>query len=155
MRSQKQEAEADVEKKKKERAELTAESRARNDDIQNLKNKINKAIDDLQVYESHMKFLMEVADKNVKEKFDRAREKRRKQKEQEEADAQKYYDKKRGTSKDKTQSIEVAKEGTDWKWPAKLKDLFEVDDYDMVYPVPFSDPKLLMENFSNLEEKNL
>jgi septal ring factor EnvC (AmiA/AmiB activator) len=25
----------------------------------------------------------------------------------------------------------------------------------MVYPVPFSDPKLLMENFSNLEEKNL
>jgi hypothetical protein len=103
MRSQKQEAEADVEKKKKERAELTAESRTRNDDIQNLKNKINKAIDDLQVYESHMKFLMEVADKNVKEKFDRAREKRRKQKEQEEADAQKYYDKKRGTSKDKTQ----------------------------------------------------
>jgi hypothetical protein len=47
MRSQKQEAEADVEKKKKERAELTAESRTRNDDIQNLKNKINKAIDDL------------------------------------------------------------------------------------------------------------
>ena len=51
--------------------------------------------------------------------------------------------------------MEVAKEGMDWKWPAKLKDLFEVDDYDMVYPVPFSDPKLLMENFSNLEEKNL
>ena len=51
--------------------------------------------------------------------------------------------------------MELAKEGTDWKWPAKLKDLIEVDDYDMVYPVPFSDPKLLMENFSNLEEKNL
>ena len=43
----------------------------------------------------------------------------------------------------------------DFNFPDKLKDLFEVDDYDMVYPVPFSDPRLLMENFSNLEEKNL
>jgi hypothetical protein len=43
----------------------------------------------------------------------------------------------------------------DFKWPAKLKDLFEVDDDNMSYPIPFSDPKLLMDNFSNLEDKNL
>lgn len=43
----------------------------------------------------------------------------------------------------------------DFKWPAKLKDLFEVDDDNMNYPKPFSDPKLLMDNFSNLEDKNL
>jgi hypothetical protein len=53
----------------------------------NLKTRIAKAIDDLQVYESHMKFLMEVADKNVKEKFEREREKRRKLKVEAEIDA--------------------------------------------------------------------
>lgn len=41
------------------------------------------------------------------------------------------------------------------QWPPKLRDLFEVDDDDVQYPMPFEDPRLLMENFSNLEEKNL
>lgn len=66
--------------KKKERNELTAESRFKNDEIQNLKTKINKNIETLQLYESYMKFLMEVADKNVKEKFEQERERRRKAK---------------------------------------------------------------------------
>lgn len=46
-------------------------------------------------------------------------------------------------------------EELDFKWPAKLKDLFEVDDNATEYPQPFADARLLMENFSNLEEKNL
>lgn len=41
------------------------------------------------------------------------------------------------------------------QWPPKLRDLFEVDDDNVEYPMPFEDPKFLMENFSNLEEKNL
>ena len=69
----------------------------------NLKTRIAKAIDDLQVYESHMKFLMEVADKNVKEKFEREREKRRKLKAEAEIDAYRRESKKFGGSKDKTQ----------------------------------------------------
>jgi vacuolar-type H+-ATPase catalytic subunit A/Vma1 len=89
--------------KKKERNELTAESRLKNDEIQNLKTKINKNIETLQLYESYMKFLMEVADKNVKEKFEQERERRRRAKAEAEVQEQRWGSKGRGGSKDKNQ----------------------------------------------------
>lgn len=80
----------ELERKKKERNELTAESRLKNDEIQNLKTKISKNIETLQLYESYMKFLMEVADKNVKEKFEQERERRRKSKAETELSEQRW-----------------------------------------------------------------
>lgn len=70
-------ASADLENKKKRRNELTAESRLKNDEVQNLKTTMNKNIENLQLYESYMKFLLDVADKTVKEKFERVREDKR------------------------------------------------------------------------------
>lgn len=49
-----------------------------------------------------MKFLMEVADKNVKERFDQERERRRRAKAEAELSEQRWGSKGRGGSKDKS-----------------------------------------------------
>lgn len=67
----------DLERKKKERNDLTTDARKQSDQIQKLRTEINKDMETLQQYEQYMRFLMDVADKNVKDKFERDRDLRR------------------------------------------------------------------------------
>lgn len=63
----------------------------------------------------------------------------------------------RGNSKGRSAERRAGAEekDLDYKWPPKLKELFELDDDMTEYKNPFKDPRELMENFQTLEEKNL
>ena len=43
----------------------------------------------------------------------------------------------------------------DFVYPDKLRELYELDDENEEYPVPFQNPEDLIKIFSELEEKNL
>lgn len=89
-----------------------------------------------------MRFLMDVADRSFKEEFEQQREERRQVKAVNEASPS------RGTSKGRSNERRpVIVEEKDFNWPAKLKDLFELDDDNTEYVNPFSNPKELMDNF--------
>lgn len=74
-----------------------------------------------------MRFLYDVADKGVKESFEKGREERRRIKAKE-AEQSKGL---RTRSNEKKQG---PVEEMDFKWPAKLKDLFDLDDEYTEYP---------------------
>jgi chromosome segregation ATPase len=127
MKTKTTQASQDLEAKKKHRNELTANSRIKNDEIQNLKTTINKNIENLQIYEQYMQ-LFNVADKNVRDKFEKGREDRRKAKHLEETNRDR-----KGKSNERKQAVD----DLDFKWPNRLKDLFDLDDETTEYPQPF------------------
>lgn len=71
IRKKTSEALADLEKKKKERNDLTLDSRNKNEEIQSVKTTINKNMEQLQIFDAYMKFLYEVSQDSRKIEFER------------------------------------------------------------------------------------
>lgn len=145
IKDQTAKASAELEKLKKDRNDKALRLRQIQDECSAIQSKINKDLETLGIQFDYKLFL-----DNLKPPEERSAQVAKKL-------SSNNLKKKPDTSKKgkKSKDNDPKKEAFVITYPSKLKSLFEDDDEDEEYEVPFKNPEELMNIFADLEEQNL